>query len=372
MSNILHYSEGGGTLVATVNGRIYPLGQGIVGKETLATGTDMKTVLESIEKEGAALRGYLDPKVFQDIIKLGGSEAHANQLQNAADYAKKFITETATLEAKLGKLVSNPLARKLLTTEELKAANIVDVKLLDEFIADREALVKAIKAGGDNKSAIEGILSKHHSTAPKEVYDALKDTKVEGVDNKLGSIAAEMETAIINGKDSLKDLTTKFKSADETLNEAKIARNKANVTGEALKPFDEAVEKAAAKHKDLSESITKLGKDNPHIKASKELLKKEAPELHKLLDENKFLGSSLGAAASNISWGWTNKVAPKAEGVIGALWKNRGISGRAGIIAGTGALVYSAYAAFGNKGPGENAEKVRNNQQNEPAAGRTA
>jgi hypothetical protein len=75
----------------------------------------------------------------------------------------------------------------------------------------------------------------------------------------------------------------------------------------------------------------------------------------------------LGEAASKISWLWTKEGAAE-KGFMGAVWKNRGVAGKTAVVAGAAAIVYALFAALGNKGPGENAERVRESQNGQAFA----
>lgn len=371
--------EVSGKLIAEVDGKSYILGLGGAAAETAQSIKDMDAVLQHIEKEGAALtegvKTFLKQEsVLADIATHGGSQSKITAIKNALGF--KFAG--ATEAEKVAELINAPVARKFLSAEALEKAGIKDVKTLDGYLTTREELIKAIKAGGDNKAKLEQFFIDNHN-APKEVRTALAAVKVEGVATDLGPIAEAVQKGITADMDALKGFADKAKSVNErhAAQQAKIEKARVDgVTGDALKEIEKGLEPIEAERKAVTEGVDKLKKDNPRFKVAKEALAKEDETIAKLFKEEKAFG---GIASDAAKKGWFSKAEAELSSLkpeqlkgIRGLWNKRNFAGKAGIVAGAGAVTYAVVSAIGGKGPGERAEAVNKGREGQTAGASVA
>lgn len=325
----------------------------------------MTAAIETIEKNPESLTPEIKKAILgakQEMEGLGANPKRLGVITEGMSYAPKEGTLAKTIMADL---IDNPLRRKFLSVDELKGHGITDIPKLDEYIGAREEIAALIKRGGDNVVNIEKQLLKHHD-APDEVIQALAGTKVDGVKSNVSKIVKDLAAKVSGDANKVTTIAQDLQKAQLGVAQAKAA----NTLGDALKPFEEAVTKAET---ELKAAI----KGSEH-RAGAVLgrIKQRDAGLGKFLEAEKSIASEMQAVlkgageAAKTAWGWTNKLAPKAEGVTGALWKNRGVSGKAGVIAGAAAIVYGIVSAVGGKGPGENAERVNQGREGEPAVGR--
>lgn len=235
-------------------------------------------------------------------------------------------------------------------------------KLATRVTGLNDALFAAVKEGPLTEEALEKLLQAHGP----ELKGYIKPHFVSGLD--VSKVAAKVETeigdfakiykghldAIANEQRILDALP---KDAAASVREAQAAK----VSGAV-----EALEGSLKGKETLKPHMEKVFADHPE-KAVLDKIEKLKPITQ---DISKAASSSpigaIGKAASEASkteWGWSKKLAPKAEGITGALWKNRGVLGKAGVVAGAGAVLYAIVSAVGGKGPGEKAAEVNRGRE---------
>lgn len=346
----------------------------------------MQAVVEEIEKNPQALTAEIKTALKSSIKQLealGANPKNIGLIDSALNYtpAKGAIVEVITAD-----LMKNPLARKMLSVEDLGKLGIAGDKIaeLDKRISARSEIASLLEKGkkldADGLKKLQSILGDHYG-APKEVKGALIDFK--GNTKFLHTELKETHRLIAEGIDNFKNAAQNLQSIDD-----KIINAKAN--GHADKVI-EALEKQKGRYERIIQKATdsKL----PYAGKILEVVEKDTPELFETAKSaTKGLGShidtTLKAAKQAVEGGAKstggNKFFSLFHGTDALAEKAKTLKvkpeelkfhqkirpGKAAAVAGIAAIGAYFLAGTGNK-PGKHTEAVLAQQQGaEPAMGR--
>ncbi len=232
----------------------------------------MQAVVEEIEKNPQALTAEIKTALkssLKQLEALGANPKNIGLIDSALNYAPAKGTAWEVITADLMK---NPLARKMLSVEELGKLGIAGDKIaeLDKRISARSEIASLLEKGkkldADGLKKLQSILGDHYG-APKEVTGALIDFK--GNTKFLQTELKETHRLIAEGINNFKNAAQNLQSIDD-----KIINAKAN--GHADKVI-EALEKQKGRYEKIIQKAT----DSKHSYAGKilEIVEKDTPEL---------------------------------------------------------------------------------------------
>ncbi len=368
---VLHIIDGENTYLSTAEGLISKVEDGVAA--TKLEGKAAKNLLDKalieIEKNPAALSKEAKTALVASID-------HFKDAQGTNRFAKiKKAVETASqlervgdLQAAEGLYKANPLADSFLT--EAGEKKLASLKF------DRSAIQAELKLAAENITKVKGLneslakLMTEEKPSAKAVNDFLKANQAHLAELDPGAEAiTKMQ---LNGggydfskvkADYLAKIKTQVTEAETLVADLIKHRSVVNLNDDA-----EAVKKAAEEVTKIEEKLVAIQKDefgNAVKSGMKKELVKELGEVHPEF-ASKF-GAAVNAAEKT-AWGLSNGL--KHKGVMGALWKNRGIAGKGLVVAGAGAVVYTIVSAIGGKGPGERAEAVTKSREADAAMAR--
>jgi hypothetical protein len=326
----------------------------------------LEAVLEEVSSNASGLSEKAKAALKSTIGDFGKFEVNADKLKpvkGAFEAAGNIAANHADPKVVGANLLKHPMAEQLLAADDMSKlrASGFSFQRLDSYKQARDALKGLVESAKPDVAGIKKILIDNHENIDhlklsEEQLNAIY--KKTGINVNLGEIKGEINTAVTKASGEAKGFATKVIDLSKKIElEGKKTKPDAKVI-EALKGD---LTKATEGFKTATSGEFGNAVTNSLDAKLKESLGKASSEL------NSHMGTVAKAAdvAGKTQWGWTKKIGPKAEGITGALWKNRGVGGKAGVLAlGAGAAygVYNmVFAGAGDKVPSERLEPSTRN-----------